>query len=887
MSVVSIPEAVAIKIASQCDRGKVREDNLDTVRHTSARLGDLLVVAEGIGACAAGGRASRMAVDTISSSVEGMPAFFPPAIAVEEAVCHANAAIAAAAVEPDCPDGRMGTTVVVALLHTDAGHAHASVQAVIGYVGNSRAYLLHDQKLALLTCDHAVEQDLTNNNQIMPQGVETTLDKSSLTRYLGLELSVQVEMREVPLEVGDTLLLCSDGLWRYVPEQEIKRILADGTRSVEEASRALLDLALDAGGHDNVAIEIARLTQDGDVPTTGAGVVEPRSEASPEIKSAGEFALPSDISRSNWPNAPVVLEKVNSATGLQLPKRKKVFSLIGHLGRGNSDKDVTAQKPVAEDPAAESAAPSVSRVQPTVSWATPEPIAYGTGLSSVQLNAVASVQGRFRYTPGPGYTLPAGTHTLWVSFSAADLPVEDDPVLAEVSINVSKATPSIQWSVPADVPTGTALGAAQLNASASVPGTFDYSPAAGEVLPAGMNALSVTFNPADKANYTTAQAIVTVTVAKTIPEISWAPPQAIPYGTPLGAAELNASASVAGTFEYSPAPGEVLSAGSHTLSVTFIPGDGTSYATALKAVPLTVTRATPTMVWPAPERITYGAPLNQNQLNATASVPGTFLYNPGPGAVLAAGEHTPSLVFMPSNLSDYAPAQAAVTLSVAKATPGITWPAPHPINSATPLGPAQLNASASVPGTFAYSPAPGELLAPGAHTLSVTFTPADSMNYTQAHVGVSLTVTEITPAEITWPCPSSISYGMALGNEQLNASSTVPGSFLYTPVAGHVLPPGEHKLSVTFIPDDQERYAMVNAVVTIRVEGLPNVSFQFKAASQTPSASSVVAESAAASAAEPVAGRKNDQPASKPQRETRTYKGAIYEKGDDGQWHLQ
>jgi hypothetical protein len=80
---------------------------------------------------------------------------------------------------------------------------------------------------------------------------------------------------------------------------------------------------------------------------------------------------------------------------------------------------------------------------------------------------------------------------------------------------------------------------------------------------------------------------------------------------------------------------------------------------------------------------------------------------------------------------------------------------------------------------------------------------------------------------------------------------------------------------------------MVNAVVTIRVEGLPNVSFQFKAASQTPSASSVVAESAAASAAEPVAGRKNDQPASKPQRETRTYKGAIYEKGDDGQWHLQ
>ena len=882
MSVVSIPDAVAINIASQCDRGKVREENQDTVGHISARLGDLLVVAEGIGMNAGGGQASRLAVDTISSCVESMPASFPPEIAIEEAVCRANAAILREAVESGCPDSRMGTAVVVALLRTDADHGRAPVQAVICRVGDGRAYLVHDQKLTLLTRDHTAEQDLPDNHQFTPQKIETHPDKSLLTRYLGLELKVRVEMREVPLEVGDTLLLCSDGLWRYVPDQEIKRELADGTRSVEAASRALLNLALKAGGHDNVAIEIARLTQGSVATVTAACAAESRSEALPEIKSEGEFAPASDKYQSDWPNAHVMLERDNSVTGVQPPKTGNVFSFIGDLGRRISGKDFIAEKPAAAEPAA----PSVSGVQRTVSWATPEPIVYGTGLSSVQLNATASVRGKFLYTPGPGYVLSAGRHALWVTFSAAGSP-EDNPVLAEVSISVSKATPSIQWPTPADVPTGIALGAAQLNASASVPGKFEYSPAVGEVLSYGTHTLSVTFTPKDEANYTTAQATVSVTATKTVPEIDWTSPEPIPYGTPLGAAELNASASVPGTFEYSPAAGLVLSAGSHTLSVAFIPSDGTSYATARATVPLAVTRGTPAIVWPAPERITYRTALSDTQLNATASVPGAFQYNPGPGAVLAAGEHMPSVVFTPSNLSDYTLAQAAVHFSVAKATPAISWPAPDPINSATPLGSAQLNASASVPGTFAYSPAAGQALGPGVHTLSVRFTPADSLNYTVAQAKVSLMVTEIMPAVISWPSPSLISYGTALGDEQLSASSPVPGSFLYTPAAGDVLPPGEHKLSVIFTPADQEKYATVKAAVRLIVEGLPNVTPLLRTSSQTPPASGVAAQSAAAGAAERGVVRKDDQPAQELQRETRTYKGAIYEKGGDGLWHLQ
>jgi serine/threonine protein phosphatase PrpC len=879
MSTVTIPEAIALTFASQCDRGSVLEENQDAVGLTSARLGYLLVVADGIGSHAGGSHASRMAVDTIVSSVEGMPAFFPPEIAVEEAVCHANAAIAAAAAEPNSADSRMGTAVVAALLRADADHAHAPVQAIIGHVGDSRAYLVHNQKLTLLTRDHTAVQDPLDGHQSTLQAGDNHADQSLLTRYLGMELNVRVEMREVLLETGDTLLLCSDGLWRCVPEQEIERTLADGTRSAEEASRTLLNLALDAGGQRNVAIEIARLTQNGDSAAAVACAVEPQSEAPPEIKSVRQSAPVSDTSSSDWRIPELILERGNTVIGLPAqPRKKKVFSLIRGLGRHNSDRDTNGE----ESGTTAQAAPWASGALPAVSWAAPKPIPYGTRLNSVQLNARASIHGKFLYTPGPGYILPAGTHTLWVTFYAADSP-EDNPVLAEVSITVLRATPSIQWSTPANVPPGIALGAAQLNASSSVPGTFEYSPAAGEVLTDGTHTLSVTFTPEDKANYTTAQATVSVTVARTAPDIHWASPDPIPYGTRLGAAQLNASASVPGTLEYSPAAGEVLGAGSHTLSVTFIPSDGATYSRTGATVPLTVTRATPAIAWPTPERISYGVPLSSTQLNATASVPGTFVYTPGLGAVLAPGEHTPSVVFTPSNASDYTPVQAAVSLSVAKVTPAIDWPAPSPINSATPLGPAQLNASASIAGTFTYSPSAGKTLAPGAHTLWVIFAPADSVNYTAARASVSLTVTETMPAVVSWPGPAPISYGTALGDGQLKASSSVAGSFVYIPAAGDVLPPGEHKLSVTFIPEDQEKYARMQAAVTLIVEGLPNVTSLLRVALQTPLAPAVNPQPAAAGAD---AG-KEDQPAHKLQRETRTYRGAIYEKGDDGQWHLQ
>src|SRR6185436_8034757 len=207
-----------------------------------------------------------------------------------------------------------------------------------------------------------------------------------------------------------------------------------------------------------------------------------------------------------------------------------------------------------------------------------------------------------------------------------------------VSINVLKATPVLTWSTPADIIYGTALSATQLNATASVSGTFVYNPAAGVVLSAGAaQTLSVTFTPTDGANYTTATQSVAINVLKATPVLTWSMPADIIYGTALSATQLNATASVPGTFVYNPIAGTVLSAGAaQTLSVTFTPTDAANYTTATKSVAINVLKATPVLTWPTPADIVYGTALGAAQLNATSSVPGTFVYTPAAGIVLNA-----------------------------------------------------------------------------------------------------------------------------------------------------------------------------------------------------------------------------------------------------------
>jgi len=546
----------------------------------------------------------------------------------------------------------------------------------------------------------------------------------------------------------------------------------------------------------------------------------------------------------------------NGETGAQETSVSRVSvemaaSIAGHDGsEENQQESELGDGGIADGP---SRIPTLASRTSTITWPTPKPIAYGEKLTQKQLNATAAVPGTFAYTPGPGYVLPIGTHTLWVTFTPSE-PEGSAALQAAVSILVIKATPVLSWSAPAE----------------------------------------------------------------------------ISCSTPLGPAQLNASAPVAGRFDYSPRAGEVLSPGTHTLTATFTPADDTKYNPAETSVSLNVAKAVPVIQWPTPEQITYGTQLSDTQLSATASVPGSFEYNPGLGAVLAAGVHKLSVVFIPEDEHLYASSQAAVSMKVGKAAPAIEWPVPEPITYGAVLGAAQLNATASIPGTFTYKPAAGEKLQPGVHKLAVTFAPADTLNYTTERASVSLTVTEKLPTHITWPAPVPIPYGTALSAAQLNATATVAGAFTYTPSAGHVLAPGRYTLSVSFTPSDTERYVNARATVELEVQGAfesapapetpaePPASWSSFTGNSTPedslpayantgsgaeessdiaslstadgeepttwtylTAGATLSGSAAAEATEARTATKTNQ------RPTRVYKGAVYEKGEDGQWHLQ
>ena len=307
----------------------------------------------------------------------------------------------------------------------------------------------------------------------------------------------------------------------------------------------------------------------------------------------------------------------------------------------------------------------------------------------------------------------------------------------------------------------------------------------------------------------------TATTLAAAPTITWAAPAAISYGTALSSAQLDASATVAGAFSYSPAAGTVLAAGTHTITATFTPTDTTDYATATTSVSITVNASAPAITWAAPAAIPYGTALGSVQLDASSTVAGTFSYSPAAGTVLAAGTHAITATFTPTDTTDYATATTSVSIIVNASAPAIAWAAPAAISYGTALGSAQLDASSTVAGTFSYSPTAGTVLTAGTHTITATFTPTDT-DYATATTSVSITVNASAPA-IAWAAPAAISYGTALGSSQLNASSTVAGAFSYSPAAGTVLAVGTHTIAATFTPTDTADYATATTSVSITV----------------------------------------------------------------------
>ncbi len=308
--------------------------------------------------------------------------------------------------------------------------------------------------------------------------------------------------------------------------------------------------------------------------------------------------------------------------------------------------------------------------------------------------------------------------------------------------------------------------------------------------------------------------------------LAWANPASITYGTPLGAAQLSASANAAGTFAYSPAAGTILDAGpAQLLTVVFTPNDLASFTVATQSVTITVTPATPTINWSNPAPIVHGTALSAAQLNATVNASGSFEFVPPAGTVLNAGNAQALTVnFIPENTTNFLPASRTVFIGVTRAAPVVTWPAPAPIEQGTLLSDLQLNATANVPGTFNYVPPANTVFsAHPARPLVVTFTPDDAANY-QSVTRTNFLNVQLggkTVPFLTWPAPAPVLSGSPLGALQLNATANVPGAFAYTPPAGTVLPVGNAQpLSVIFTPTDGATYATLTNQVLIDVGAL-------------------------------------------------------------------
>ncbi len=287
---------------------------------------------------------------------------------------------------------------------------------------------------------------------------------------------------------------------------------------------------------------------------------------------------------------------------------------------------------------------------------------------------------------------------------------------------------------------------------------------------------TITYSFAGNANFAAASSSTMLTVNKATPTIMWASPDAITYGSELSGTQLDASASVAGTFAYTPAAGTILGAGSaQALSVLFTPTDSADYNTATGSVTIDVSPATPAFADLSAPNVTYGT--------ATTSLSGQIA---APGSTIPSGNLSITLngvnmtapidtntgdfsaVFITAALgvasspytitysfagnANFAAASSSTMLTVNKATPTIMWAKPGQMTAGTALGPAQLDASASVPGSFTYTPPAGTVLAAGqGQALAVLFAPTDSADYTTTHGAATI---DVVPAGTPPPPPT-------------------------------------------------------------------------------------------------------------------------------------
>ena len=229
--------------AFRTDTGRQRSENEDSLFVRSP----IFVVADGMGGAQAGEVASKAAADSFDRDLpEGPPERF-----LRETIEAANRRIHELA-RADPSRAGMGTTITAAIVDAQAE------EVGIGHVGDSRAYRMRRGKLERLTRDHSLVEEMRRKGQITDAQAEDHPQRSIITRALGPEPEVEVDLQTVPAAPGDVFLLCSDGLTTMVNEQRLAEVLS-GTTSMREAVRTLVDEANGAGGRDNITALAFRL----------------------------------------------------------------------------------------------------------------------------------------------------------------------------------------------------------------------------------------------------------------------------------------------------------------------------------------------------------------------------------------------------------------------------------------------------------------------------------------------------------------------------------------------------------------------------------------------------------------------------------------------------
>lgn len=204
------------------------------------------IVADGMGGHNGGEVASRYAIEIIKKNL--MQESLSIDVLLKNAIREANTAIYNMSLEDPTLEG-MGTTAVLCYFNGN--------EAVVAHVGDSRAYHLSPLGLRQVTSDHSIVQQLIESGTITPGEAENHPQKNLITRAIGTESTIEVDIARFKFSPGDHILLCTDGLTSFVPDNEIERIIREN--DTDKAAGLLVDMANNNGGTDNITIIIIKL----------------------------------------------------------------------------------------------------------------------------------------------------------------------------------------------------------------------------------------------------------------------------------------------------------------------------------------------------------------------------------------------------------------------------------------------------------------------------------------------------------------------------------------------------------------------------------------------------------------------------------------------------